>query len=103
MCIRDSTHQLRAHAEAMGHPIVGDPKYTGAMAANDPRRTDPMRAIPNEIERKLHLMARRLVLPHPKGGTLDVIAPLPRHMQTTFDLFGFDIKQRDPIEDAPDQ
>src|SRR6202012_64591 len=66
------THQLRAHAEAIGHPIIGDPKYGLQLKDNDPRRTDPLRAVPAEIERKLHLLARRLVLPHPKGGMLDV-------------------------------
>jgi 23S rRNA pseudouridine955/2504/2580 synthase len=96
------THQLRAHAEAIGHPIIGDPKY-GVRSDNDPRRNDPFRAIPATVERKLHLVARRLVLPHPKGGTLDVTAPLPPHMQKTFDLFGFDIKQYDPIETAPEE
>ena len=96
------THQLRAHAEAIGHPIIGDPKY-GVRSDNDPRRNDPLRAIPAAVERKLHLVARRLVLPHPKGGTLDVTAPLPPHMQRTFDLFGFDIKQYDPIEMAPEE
>ncbi len=55
-----------------------------------------------EVERKLHLLARRLVLPHPRGGTLDVTAPLPPHMQKSWDLFGFDVKQFDPIEDAPE-
>ncbi len=100
--ITGRTHQLRAHAEAIGHPIIGDPKYAGAIAANDPRRTDPLRSVPSEIERKLHLVARRLVLPHPKGGVVDVTAPLPPHMQKTFDLLGFDAKQYDPIEDAPE-
>jgi len=37
-------------------------------------------------------LARRLILPHPRGGTLDVTAPLPPHMQHAFDLFGFDVK-----------
>ena len=100
--ITGRTHQLRAHAEAIGHPIIGDPKY-GTRPENDPRRTDPLRAIPTQVERKLHLLARRLILPHPKGGTIDVTAPLPPHMQTTFDLLGFDLSTYDPIMDAPDE
>jgi 23S rRNA pseudouridine955/2504/2580 synthase len=94
------THQLRAHAEAMGHPIIGDQKY-GRFAAGA-ERGDPLRAIPEGVERKLHLLARRLVLPHPRGGLLDVTAPLPPHMQRTFDMFGFDTRRFDPIEDAPE-
>ena len=95
------THQLRAHAEAIGHPIIGDPKY-GTRSDKDPRRNDPLRAIPASVEHKLHLVARRLILPHPKGGTLDVTAPPPPHMQATFDLFGFDTRHYDPIEMAPE-
>ena len=99
--ITGRTHQLRAHAEAIGHPIIGDPKY-GAMPKDDPRRTDPLRQVPDGIERKLHLLARRLVLPNPRGGTIDVTAPLPPHMKSSFDLLGFDVTAYDPIEDAPE-
>ncbi len=99
--ITGRTHQLRAHAEAIGHPIIGDPKY-GLRPKSDPRRNDPLRAIPENVEKKLHLLARRLVLPHPRGGVLDVTAPLPEHMRKSFDLFGFDAKQYDPIEAAPE-
>lgn len=99
--ITGRTHQLRAHAEAIGHPIIGDPKY-GLKPKNDPRRNDPLRAVPDGIEMKLHLLARRLVLPHPKGGTLDVTAPLPAHMKHSFDMLGFDIGTADPIENAPE-
>jgi 23S rRNA pseudouridine955/2504/2580 synthase len=95
------THQLRAHAEAIGHPIVGDPKY-GHGREDEQRRRDPILAVPDDVERKLHLLARRLVLPHPRGGTLDVTAPLPPHMQRSFEKFGFDAKQYDPIEGAPE-
>ena len=60
-----------------------------------------MRAIPGDVERKLHLLARRLVLPHPRGGTIDVTAPLPPHMQKSFEKFGFDAKQYDPSREPP--
>ncbi len=96
------THQLRAHAEAIGHPIFGDPKY-GHGQADLVRRRDPMRAMPEAAERKLHLLARRLILPHPKGGLIDVTAPLPPHMRATWEMLGYDIHQRDPIEDAPEE
>lgn len=99
--ITGRTHQLRAHAEAIGHPIIGDPKY-GLKPKNDPRRADPLRAVPDGVEKKLHLLARRLVLPHPRGGTLDVTAPLPPHMKNSFDLLGFDVSAYDPIENAPE-
>ncbi len=96
------THQLRAHAEAIGHPIVGDPKY-GHGLEDLHRRADPNRNLPSGIENKLHLLARRLILPHPRGGTLDVTAPLPPHMQKSWDIFGFETGQYDPIMDAPDE
>jgi 23S rRNA pseudouridine955/2504/2580 synthase len=99
--ITGRTHQLRAHSEAIGHPIIGDPKYN-RRPGGDPARDDPMRAIPPGVEPKLHLLARRLVLPHPRRGTIDVTAPLPEHMRKTFDMFGFEPPARDPIEDAPD-
>jgi len=99
--ITGRTHQLRAHCEAIGHPIVGDPKYN-RKAANDPARNDPLRAVPPGIEPKLHLLARRLILPHPRGGVIDVTAPLPEHMKKSFDMFGFEPPAHDPIEDAPD-
>ncbi len=62
------THQLRAHAAHIGHPIVGDPKYFNV---------DDWQ-LPGGMQNKLHLHARRIVIPHPAGGTLDVTAPLPR-------------------------
>ncbi len=99
--ITGRTHQLRAHCEAIGHPIVGDLKYN-RKADNDPARNDPLRAVPPGLEPKLHLLARRLVLPHPLGGVIDVTAPLPDHMKKSFDMFGFEEPSRDPIEDAPD-
>jgi len=100
--ITGRTHQLRAHCEAIGHPIVGDPKYD-RRPEKDPARRDPLRALPSGLEPKLHLLARRLILAHPKGGVIDVSAPLPPHMQKSFDMFGFDATTYDPIEEAPDE
>ena len=74
-------HQLRAHMALIGHPIVGDNKYDGD------------KAMPAEnMEVKLHLHARRLVIPHPRPGmaTIDVTAPLPKHMADTWELLGLD-------------
>ncbi len=76
------THQLRAHAAHIGHPIVGDPKYFN----------DEEWQLPGGIQNKLHLHARRIVIPHPSGGTLDVTAPLPPHMQQSWNLLGFDME-----------
>jgi 23S rRNA pseudouridine955/2504/2580 synthase len=48
------------------------------------------------------LMARRITLPHPRGGTLDVTAPLPEHFKQAFSIFGFSASEHDPILEAPE-
>jgi 23S rRNA pseudouridine955/2504/2580 synthase len=88
------THQLRAHAAHIGHPIIGDPKYFNIANWE----------LPGGIQNKLHLLARRIVLPHPRGkGTIDVSAPLPPHMRQSWNLLGFEDAHYDPIVDAPDE
>jgi 23S rRNA pseudouridine955/2504/2580 synthase len=87
------THQLRAHMAHIGHPIVGDPKYFNKENWE----------LPGGIQEKLHLLARRIVVPHPRGGTIDVSAPLPPHMQQTWNLLGFDASRYDPIVEVPEE
>ena len=78
------THQLRAHMLAMGHPILGDPKY----------KTDAATELAGGLKLQLH--ARRLVLPHPSRGTLMLEAPVSPEMKAGFARFGFDQHEADP-------
>jgi 23S rRNA pseudouridine955/2504/2580 synthase len=78
------THQLRAHMLAIGHPILGDPKY----------RTEASSELSGELKLQLH--ARRLVLPHPSRGLLVLEAPVSREMKAGFARFGFDEHEADP-------
>jgi 23S rRNA pseudouridine955/2504/2580 synthase len=87
------THQLRAHMAHIGHPIVGDPKYFAKENWE----------LPGGLQNRLHLLARRIVVPHPRGGVIDVTAPLPPHMQQAWNLLGFDAGRYDPIEAAPEE
>ncbi len=78
-------HQLRAHMAIIGHPIVGDQKYPFHDGT-----------LPDAIENRLHLHARRITFPHPATGrTVDVTAPLPEHMKKTFAALGFEPKASD--------
>jgi 23S rRNA pseudouridine1911/1915/1917 synthase len=57
------THQIRAHLQAIGHPVAGDPEYGGGGAFGLPRQ---------------FLHAARLAFDHPFGaGRLDLSSPLP--------------------------
>src|SRR5580692_7845320 len=87
------THQLRAHMDHIGHPIVGDPKYFARENWE----------LPGGMQNKLHLLARRIAVPHPRGGVVDVTAPLPPHMQQSWNLLGFDAARYDPIVEAPEE
>lgn len=83
------THQIRAHLAEIGHPILGDPKYGWDSELDVP-----------EIRKQLHLHARRLTLPHPTGGVIDITAPLPDHMRATWKFLGLEEKvDFDPLDE----
>ena len=74
------THQLRVHlAEALGTPIAGDGKYGGSEAYLEG----------GGIEKKLHLHARRVRIPLRSGKSLEISAPVPKHIQSSLDYLGF--------------
>ncbi len=83
------THQLRAHLKAIGHPILGDPKYGDEASAE----------LSGGLKLQLH--ARRLTLPHPSAGLISVEAPLSPEMKAGFAHFGFDEHEADPEPFAP--
>lgn len=54
------THQIRAHAAVLGHPIIGDAVYGGGAG-------------------RLHLLARHIMLP--TDVLVEATAPVPAHMR----------------------
>ena len=94
MCIRDSTlvditlgtgrmHQIRAHAAAIGHPVVGD-HYYGDKTAD--------KALRQKGFKRMWLHALSIGVVHPDSGvTLLIHAPIPEELSEL--LKAFDVKQ----------
>ena len=74
-------HQLRIHCNYLDVPILGDPKYF---------TEDHNWNFPGGMQKKLHLHARTINVPHPDGGRLKVTAPLSPHMVQSWNLLGLD-------------
>jgi len=83
------THQLRAHMQAIGHSILGDPKYG----------SDASRELSEGLGLQLH--HRRIELPHPTQGVLIVEAPLDPVIKAGFERFGFEIYDAEAEPFAP--
>jgi 23S rRNA pseudouridine955/2504/2580 synthase len=78
------THQLRIHMAHLGHPILGDPKYFDIENWQ----------LPGGMQNKLHLHARRLTFRLPSGKRISVEAPLPPHMQQSWNLLGLSVAKK---------
>ena len=75
------THQLRAHMLALGHPILGDPKYHNAASLE----------VSGALKLQLH--ACRLRIAHPAGGVIDIEAPPSPEIAAGFARFGFELHE----------
>ena len=65
------THQIRAHLEAIGHPVAGDPEYGHAGLYG--------------LERQF-LHAARLAFPHPESGMqCEFASPLPEDLRAALE------------------
>lgn len=89
--ITGRTHQLRVHMAYIGTPLLGDRLYGGDKAIG---------VAEGDIGRGLHLHARRLIIPHPRRGMIDVVAPLGPDMQKTWKWFGFEHNAKTDFTDA---
>lgn len=76
------THQIRAHLEGIGTPILGDDKYYGKE-----------RCRLNEVADKLYLHAYQIDLSSVYGKKTIIRAELPKHFVEACQFFGLDWKK----------
>ncbi|HXI13483.1 MAG TPA: RluA family pseudouridine synthase [Thermoanaerobaculia bacterium] len=73
------THQIRVHLKLLGHPIVGDPVYSGPQWKGVPHRPS-QKAFAAFARQALH--AVKLTFPHPGYGEVMIFdAEMPGDMQ----------------------
>lgn len=70
-------HQIRVHLSSINLPILGDGKYGGK------------KAFKANLSNKIHLHAYQIIIPNYNGKDLKITAPLPPHIQKTFNDLGF--------------
>ncbi len=82
------THQIRVHAQHMGHPILGDPAYGGRSIRCGPvtsrRKATYSRLFKQLARQALHAKDLSFVHPH-SGEAVSVTAALPADMQAALD------------------
>ncbi|HEX2123591.1 MAG TPA: RluA family pseudouridine synthase [Thermoanaerobaculia bacterium] len=72
------THQIRVHLKHLGHPLVGDPVYSGPQWRGIPDKR--VQKVLSSLERQA-LHAEKIAFPHPRSGEmLTFAAPLPEDL-----------------------
>ena len=93
------THQIRVHAaQALGCTIFGDRKYRVAKDPESKLLEADLAGM--DLAARLHLHARRIMLPHPmkKGKDIDITAPLAPDLVKSWKNLGFNHKDKqDPF------
>jgi 23S rRNA pseudouridine1911/1915/1917 synthase len=77
------THQIRVHMKHLGHPIVGDPVYSGPQWRGIPDKKI-QRVLSSLGRQALH--AARITFPHPRDGKVMVVeSALPADLREVID------------------
>jgi tRNA pseudouridine32 synthase/23S rRNA pseudouridine746 synthase len=76
-------HQIRVHLAHLGRPIVGDPRYGGALVVG------------GQPAPRLMLHAARLSFPHPNGRPMTLTAPPPADFAGLCERLGLQVGQSD--------
>jgi len=76
------THQIRVHAQSLGHPVAGDEKY------GDDEFNSQMKKFGLK---RMFLHAEKLTLKTPQGNILNLVAPIDDELQNI--LSNLDIKR----------
>ncbi len=94
------THQIRVHsAQALGCSIIGDNKYWAVKDEESKLIDADLDGM--KLAKRLHLHARRVILPHPMHPEkiLDITAPLCPELVKSWKALGFNHKNKqDPFE-----
>jgi 23S rRNA pseudouridine1911/1915/1917 synthase len=78
------THQIRVHMKQLGHPIVGDPLYSGPQWRGIPDKR--VQKVLSSLRRQM-LHAARITFDHPATGVVVTVeAPLPGDMSAVLEL-----------------
>lgn len=73
------THQIRVHMKHLGHPLIGDPVYSGPQWRGIPDKR--LQHVVAAFSRQA-LHAQRLTFVHPRtGASMTIESPLPDDMQ----------------------